>query len=245
MQAINTKSHLISTMTQLRSNRGGFTLLELLAVMGIMLILATIAVTSYRSMVSGSGITASLGHLRQTLALARQQAIMQGKSAYLVFYQNTNQSWYVTCMAEGTKTDRNGEGKLLVDRYRSDLGQIADGSLLYNLSEKKAKFSTVDSIGYDSTLLASEISTVDSIWTSGAFYGWEISQRVSLPRGFRFVESPPETVRFKPDGTAADAAGVSVGAGREIQIFEEIRPLAIYKVKVNFNGSTEVIYPYP
>lgn len=243
MQAINTKSHLISTMTQSRSNRGGFTLLELLAVMGIMLILATIAVTSYRSMVSGSGITASLGHLRQSLALARQQAIMQGKSAYVVFEQDTNKSWYVTCMAEGTKNARLGVPEMVMDTYRSDWGQVAEGSILYNLSKEKATYSKVTSIIFDASEQADEVVTEDPIWSPGCHYGWEVAPRVMLPRGFKFADNPPSVIRFKPDGTAVDHDGVSVGAGREIGIYEETRPALIYKVNVNFNGSTEVIYP--
>lgn len=244
MQAINTKSHSTLPMTQSRSSRGGFTLLELLAVMGIMLILATIAVTSYRSMVSGSGITASLAHLRQSLALARQQAIMQGKSAYMVFEQDTNKSWYVTCMAEGTKNERLGAPQMLMDVYRSDWGQVNVDSLLYNLSKEKATYSKVAQAPvYDSDKQAYQIVTEDSIWSAGCYYGWEISQRVMLPRGFKFADNPPSVIRFKPDGTAVDHEGVSVGAGREIGIYEEIRPAQIYRVKVNFNGSTQVIYP--
>lgn len=241
MKARSTRSRLTLQMTKLRSNRAGFTLLELLAVMGIMLILGTIAVTSYRSMVSGSGITASLGHLRQSLALARQQAIMQGKSAYVVFYQDTNQSWYVSCMAEGS--NEGGYPDRVIDYYRSDKGQVELNTLLYNLSKDYASFAKVTSFSYLSDDLAYQFVTAgSSIWTPG-YYGWEVSQRVQLPRGFKFSGNL-YTIRFKPDGTLADASGNAVGTGREIGIFEEIRSNAVYKVKVNFNGTTEVDYPY-
>ena len=247
MMELNTRLYSILIMTKYQSTKKGFTLLELLAVMGIMLIMATIGITAYRGMVTGSGITASLGHLRQTLSLARQQAIMQGKNAYVVFVQTTNESWYVTCLGQGTKTDRYGSARYLVDKYESELGQVASSSVLFNLSKDKAvygqTFSEVSSAPiYDSALLAWEIVVDDPIWTDGARYGWEVSKRVQLPRGFRFVESPPSTVRFKPNGTTCDVKGNFLGDEHDIEIREETRTNHIYTVRFNMNGSTEVIY---
>ena len=219
-------------MTKYQSTKSGFTLLELLAVMAIMLILATIAVTSYRSMVSGSGITASLGHLRQSLALARQQAIMQGKNAYVVFYQDTNSSWYTTCLGEGTRTD--GAGQVLIDRYNQDLSSIAVGTVLFNLSEDKAKFSPVTQVEASTIEGATAIGTAEAIWTDDAVYGWEISKRIQLPRGFKFKDSP-STVKFRPNGTAGNSAVT-------VEICEEIKPTEIYSVRVGVDGSITVNY---
>jgi prepilin-type N-terminal cleavage/methylation domain-containing protein len=219
-------------MIRYQSTKRGFTLLELLAVMAIMLILASIAVTSYRSMVSGSGINASLGHLKQSLALARQNAIMQGKNAYVVFYQDTNSAWYTTCLGEGTRTD--GAGQVLIDRYNQDLASLAVGTVLFNLSEEKAKFSPVTQVEPSTIEGATAIATAESIWTQDAVYGWEITKRIQLPRGFRFKDSP-STVRFKPNGTGGSAAVA-------IEIYEEIRPTDTYSVRVNMDGSVAVNY---
>ena len=228
-------------MTKYQSIRKrGFTLLELLAVMAIMLILATIAVTSYRSMVSGSGVTASLAHLRQSLALARQQAIMQGKNAYVVFYQDSDESWYTTCLGEGTKTDGSGAGQLLIDRYNEDLSAVAVGTVLFNLSEDKAKFSPVSQVSPSTIEGATAISTADSIWSDDARYGWEISKRIQLPRGFLFKDTPPSTIRFKPNGTAGGVSGG--GSSMSVEIYEEIKPDQTYFVNVKMDGSIEVVY---
>ncbi len=241
MMVTRTTLPLTLTKTQSQSTKQGFTLLELLAVMGIMLILATITVTSYRSMVSGSAVTASLGHLRQTLALARQQAIMQGKSTYVVFYQDTNESWYVTCVAEGAKT-LGAPPTFVLDQYRFDVGNVESDAVMYNLSEKRPTFSRVTSAQYNSSQEAFEIITDDPIWAKDDRYGWEISKRVRLPRGFKFTEPTPSTIRFKPNGTAVDVDGIEVGGGQKFEIYEEIRETQKYNVRVYLNGSAKVFY---
>ena len=54
----------------------GFSLLELLAVMSIMALLTTLAVTSYFSAVRGMGRRSAVNNLANTLIQARQRACM-------------------------------------------------------------------------------------------------------------------------------------------------------------------------
>lgn len=172
---------------------------------------------------------------------------MQGKNAYVVFIQTTNESWYVTCLAQGTRTGGETPSRL-VDKYKSELGQVAINSVLYDLSKDKAEYTKTFSKvkkkpEYVPALLAWEMVTEHDIWkTYGARYGWEVSKRVKLPRGFKFVKTPPSTVRFKPNGTTCDVKGNFLGDEHDIEIREETRTNHIYTVRFNMNGSTEVIY---
>jgi len=66
--------------------RFGFTLLELLAVMSIMALLTTLAVTSYFSAISGMARRSAVKHVVNTLILARQRACMEGARVCVMFF---------------------------------------------------------------------------------------------------------------------------------------------------------------
>ena len=65
--------------------RHGFTLLELLVVVGIMVLLMSIAVASYIGIRRGAEIRGAVMTLRTTLMLARQTAVTQRKSVTVEF----------------------------------------------------------------------------------------------------------------------------------------------------------------
>jgi prepilin-type N-terminal cleavage/methylation domain-containing protein len=69
----------------MNSIRQGFTLLELLIVMAIMVILMTIAVASYGGIRRGAEIRGAVMALRTTLMLARQDAVTKKKSVTVQF----------------------------------------------------------------------------------------------------------------------------------------------------------------
>ena len=220
-----------------KRNTSGFTLLELLAVMAIILIMATIATTGYRAMISGTGISASLSHLRQAMELARQSAIMQGKSAFVVFYQDANTAWYVTCLGEGYND--TAAPQQIVDPYNAELVSLQVGSLLHNLSEPLATFSDVKQVEANGAVIT--VTCEDKIWSIHDRYGWEVVKRIQLPRGFWFKDDDPETIRFKPVGTATDISGSPFG-GRRVEIYEETRPEKVYAIEVADNGLMKTIY---
>ncbi len=64
----------------------GFTLLELLVVMGIMVSLSTVAVTSYFAAMRGMARRSALQQLAGTLTLARQRACMDGVTTCVMIY---------------------------------------------------------------------------------------------------------------------------------------------------------------
>lgn len=180
--------------------------------MGIMLIMAAIAVSSYFGMTRGAGMRSALSHLRSTLSFARQTAIMNGKKTYVIFGQNSTNAWYVTCRHEGTG---EGTGSSITDDFADWRSTVAvDETTIYNLD------TGANSI--IKTITGQQIATYDLIWVGSSRYGWEIHPRTYLPRGFQFgygtpPGSPPVTVIFNGDGTTRSAP-------YEITIYEKIHP---------------------
>ena len=69
-----------------RSARRGFSLLELLAVMSIMAMLTTLAVTSYFSAIQGMTRRSAVKHFVNALILARQRACLEGTRVSVVLF---------------------------------------------------------------------------------------------------------------------------------------------------------------
>ena len=72
---------------KIRSPRRGFTLIELLAVLAIMMILGGVGVAAYFGMSTGMALGSAVNHLRATIMLARQNAMVNGHSTYVILEQ--------------------------------------------------------------------------------------------------------------------------------------------------------------
>lgn len=70
------------------SRRSGFTLIELMVVIGIAAMLITMAATSFFGAMRQEGVTKSRNQLRDTLLLARQQACILGKTHVVVCWNS-------------------------------------------------------------------------------------------------------------------------------------------------------------
>jgi prepilin-type N-terminal cleavage/methylation domain-containing protein len=137
-----------------QKSRRGFSLLELLAVMSIMAMLTTLAVTSYFSAIRGMTRRSAVKHLANTLILARQRACMEGtRVSVMVFnevsgYDNAGREKivpsYVVCKEVGRISSMSSG--ILIDEFAplnkmfgtatldaSYLGSIR----LYNLTQGK------------------------------------------------------------------------------------------------------------
>lgn len=73
------------------SRRSGFTLIELMVVIGIAAMLITMAATSFFGAMRQEGITKSRNQLRDTLLLARQQACILGKTHVVVCWNSNTE----------------------------------------------------------------------------------------------------------------------------------------------------------
>lgn len=67
-----------------RSKRKGFTLIELVVVLSIMVILATLGIVGYQSSFPPGVISAARNEIHGMLRFARQQAITQGSNSILI-----------------------------------------------------------------------------------------------------------------------------------------------------------------
>lgn len=191
--------------SKIKNLKRAFTLLELLAVMGIMMIMAAIAVSSYFGMTRGSAMRSAVSHLRSTLLLARQSAIMQGRKTYVIFGQSATNAWYVVCRHEGTATV-TPDNYVMGDKY-TDLSALSTNSRIYNLDTGVGSKIAEPVIYYPDTKVWA-VETEDPIWTGLNKYGWEIYPKTYLPRGFQFgygvSPATPEMIVFNADGTTRD-----------------------------------------
>jgi len=145
-----------------KTNRRGFSLMELLAVMAIMGILATVAVTGYFSAVRSMTRRRAVSNFVATLQQARQRACIDGTRMAVVCYPENTQgttpqaNLYVVCKALGRVTSITGGqigdeftpldtifGKASDDKEKNE--DYAFGSRrIYNLSTDKAGFLQVE-----------------------------------------------------------------------------------------------------
>jgi len=133
------------------SGRPGFSLLELLAVMAIMSMLTTLAVSSYFAAIRGMTRRSAVKHFANTLILARQRACMEGtRLSVVLFNEITGKDAsdvtpsYVICKEIGRLTYKSNDR--LVDEFTeldrmfgtTTYGDSYRGSIkLYNLTEGK------------------------------------------------------------------------------------------------------------
>lgn len=136
-------------MKNIRYGESGFSLLELLAVMSIMALLTTLAVTSYFSAVRGMGRRSAVNNLANTLIQARQRACMDSaRVSVVIFNEVTGPNKedvvpsYVICKGIGRITDNVGNN--LIDEFTAldtifgtvNLGSNYKGAMkLYNLTQ--------------------------------------------------------------------------------------------------------------
>ena len=73
-----------------QTGRLGFTLLELLVVMAIMLLLMTVGIGGYFSMRRGAEMRGAVTSVQTTFMLARQQAVTKRKTVGVNFYTTSN-----------------------------------------------------------------------------------------------------------------------------------------------------------
>lgn len=181
----------MKTDDEIRSPRRAFTLIELLAVMAIMMILGGVGIAAYFGMSSGMALGSAVNHLRATLMLSRQNAMVNGHSTYVIM----DGDGYVVVQQNGMG---EGDQDTLVDEFTM-LDGLSVGVLAYNLDTGESSPIT--------SAAGTTLQTDDDIWRQGLNrYGWEIQPRVHMPKRIRIGEKGTtnpvsEFVVFHADGT--------------------------------------------
>ena len=218
------------------SQRAGFTLLELLIVIAMMIFITTIAAVNYFHASRAYSYTTAGNTIFNALQMARQRACIDNKAVYF-FLTDTNS--FVLQESVGTISSVNAEsdptqpnGKIFYDNY-SDASAFASNSVLIDIDQPgsgalvwKAETGTntihngwIDAnnnaidANYSSCVLhvTNNPACDFSKWAVGDHYGVSIFALQLLPKGFTFQQTSPTKIVFMPDGTV-DLSALPGGA---------------------------------
>lgn len=247
--------------------RAAFTLIELVAVIGIILMMTVVVVGSYVGITRAIAARAGINHVRNAVLVTRQHACMDGQRTYLYVL---NESEYVICRRAGrisdgpvpetvTVEDPSGDPKSLSTQQFKDLytdlasyvnsfDKAKDGLRVYNFSSthkqpyaKVLRLAPNGGGGWKLNLVkASKFSMEPADFKPGDIYGIELYTMRALPRGYTFKQGTyPQVVSFEPTGAPNPAEFI-------IEIVETINPSLkqkVYedggKIKVEIQGTED------
>jgi prepilin-type N-terminal cleavage/methylation domain-containing protein len=214
-----------SALRTLRSR--GFTLLELLVVVTIMIFITLIVVLNYFGGTRSAGYAAANRNVFDALMLARQRACMDGSRTFLCLLDSTN---YVIVRSVSTISaivpgDSVGE----LHDYYADLAAYQSANYTSNTfvlvnMDRPNLFANLAKVTCGSWQVTNHwgqhniemnklavSNTVVANWQPGDRYGIELHTRQALPPGFYFCQAPngnvsstpivSDVVKFNPDGT--------------------------------------------
>lgn len=219
--------------------RAGFTLLELLVVITMMIFITTIAVVNYFGVMRTGGYAAVSNDVFNMLLMARQRACLDNKPVYFYLLDSTN---YVIQEAFGTiagispMTDSDGYN-VYYDKYE-DLSSYSGTNVnmsILNMDRpgsvalvKAIKGGIIANGGtnpvtgekYDIPAYSLHLQPTGT-WQPGDRYGAELFARQMLPKGFVFEPDPlsvaqnQRVVVFLADGSVDTVNGLSTVVVRE------------------------------
>ena len=224
-------------------DRAAFTLMELLVVMTIMAIITTIAIGSYFGITRAAAYAAAHDTVYNTLVLAKQRAVIDGKVTSLMILNDTE---YV--VVRGVGRISHVDGGVAYDAYSDLSGAMPmDGRSIavYNLDALVAGDYSRDVLINSSPVPIDDPFSVsgasystsgfvftgaDSFFTVGDRYGFALHAKQKLPRGYEFESSPLE-IRFNGDGSCETAADIT------LVITETIRPTTQIEFTITPSGT--------
>jgi prepilin-type N-terminal cleavage/methylation domain-containing protein len=182
--------------------RSGFTLLELLVVMGIMAVIFVLTMPTIYSLNSSSGLTKSAADVQAILTQARTQAMLRDSYVFVGFYES-----------DGSQADTVRPAPAGVGRLWVGAAVTMDGTQGYNLTNSTAwSVGNLTPIGklrfFDNLHLATNASfyltsstsnTVSPVGDPSATntpFGWPIENSNSV------TQFTSGVIQFSPQGTA-------------------------------------------
>ena len=115
-----------------------FTLIELLAVMAIIAVMASLIVPAFNSLGGAYSLTATAQSVTNRLSLARQQAIARNKSVEVRIYQNDEGAFSTLAVVVPDGQDPGGQ---LPEEWLNNYYEVPE-SIVFDLSEQR-KFSSL------------------------------------------------------------------------------------------------------
>jgi type II secretory pathway pseudopilin PulG len=214
--------------------RGGFTLLELLVVVTMMIFITTIAVMNYFGAMRTAGYNAVSNDVFNALLMARQRACIDNKPVYVYLIDTTNyvllESFGTAAIVANEASAPGGNGKVLYDQYNDvsgflsnsiivDIDNLGTGAISWSTGTAPSPTNTYlingdgslvpDNLNYSTIHVTNNPACDFSGWKPGDRYGATIFAPQMLPNGFVFVSpsTPGQSIVFSPDGTVK--AGIS------------------------------------
>jgi len=192
-------------------SRGGFTLLELLVVVSIMIMITTITLVNVFGMMRGASYAAISTGITNALLLGRQRACMDNKPVYFYLLNATD---YV--LREPIGTINKADNTTLYDYYGDASG--LSNAVIANMTDGTASTVTVVVLNKNPVEWKLFIGAVGT-WnpSGGDQYGVEVFGQQKLPKGFSFTTPVPtpslscnaRSVIFQSDGSVDTINGLS------------------------------------
>ncbi len=194
-------------------NRRGFTLLELLTVMAIMVIVMSIAGASYYGLSRGAAMRGSVSNLTTALSLARQFAVVHRNKTYVKMWRDSTNSFYQVFVEIGHQMGGHKE-RLEVENPQFG-SQASVGGIIYNKTKDKFGYVQVakyvqnpSTHSYVTQIIATYKKDDDYRntakclkWSVGDLAAWELRAKSSLAPGIKFKKNEYFVI-FNSDGSA-------------------------------------------
>lgn len=250
-------------------NRAGFTLIELMVVVGLMILVTAITISGSFGMTRSSGFRGAEDLVFNTLQFARQKACVEGKETLVIFYDDKEENKYgadsfIVVQAAGVITGGLRDGNYFEDRSST----INDGTLTNTVwSLKNGRKAYIRNVGssvgsefvpgderkykYATKRIYLKPESGETLkktdWEKGDIYGFNISSVQILPKGFKIGWNSSlgsvkkKCIVFKPDGTSQvlDNGNVS-GDTVDLYIYEKIQPDAKKAIKIMVKDGVEI-----
>jgi len=222
--------------------RRGFTLLELLTVMAIMLLLMGMTLGTYYGFTRSAGMQGATSNLRATLYEARQFAVTHRRRTHVLFWRDGTNSHYVACMEDGHAAQSTAPNSMwLIADYPMKWDQVRlEKQEIFNLTATNTGIIITN--GADRLTATNEATGQPVLWNSSDRYGWALQAQSHLPEGITFEDAlhapnAPQEVIFKSDGTTLLDTGYYA-----IRLWEQYstRPAQKYVVVRSMTGQIQV-----